>query len=25
LMYSELGPDVEESLKLLCDEIVPAL
>jgi alkanesulfonate monooxygenase SsuD/methylene tetrahydromethanopterin reductase-like flavin-dependent oxidoreductase (luciferase family) len=25
LMYSELGPNVEESLRLLCDEIVPAL
>ena len=25
LMYSELGPDVEESLRLLCDEIVPAV
>ena len=25
LMYSELGPDVEESLCLLCDEIIPAV
>ena len=25
LMYSELGPDVEESLKLLVDKIAPAL
>ena len=25
LMYSELGPNVEESLGLLCDEILPAL
>ena len=25
LMFSELGPDVEESLHLLCDEILPAL
>ena len=25
LMYSELGPDVHESLSLLCDEIIPAL
>ena len=25
LMFSELGPDASESLRLLCDEIVPAL
>jgi len=25
LMFSELGPDVHESLKLLCEEILPAL
>lgn len=25
LMFSELGPDVKESLQLLCDEILPAL
>ena len=25
LMFSELGPDPEEGLRLLCDEIVPAL
>ena len=25
LMFSELGPDAEESLRLLCDEIIPAL
>ena len=25
LMFSELGPDVDESLKLLCDEILPAM
>jgi 5,10-methylenetetrahydromethanopterin reductase len=25
LMYSELGPDVDEALGLLCDEIIPAL
>ena len=25
LMFSELGPDVHESLKLLCDEILPAI
>jgi alkanesulfonate monooxygenase SsuD/methylene tetrahydromethanopterin reductase-like flavin-dependent oxidoreductase (luciferase family) len=25
LMFSELGPDPEEGLKLLCDEIIPAL
>ena len=25
LMFSELGPNVQESLRLLCDEIVPAL
>ena len=25
LMFSELGPDVAESLQLLCEEIVPAL
>ena len=25
LMFSELGPDADESLRLLCDEIVPAL
>lgn len=25
LMFSELGPDVSESLELLCDEIIPGL
>ena len=25
LMYSELGPDVDEALALLCDEVIPAL
>ena len=25
LMYSELGPDVDEAVDLLCDEILPAL
>ena len=25
LMYSELGPDIDEALGLLCDEIIPAL
>jgi alkanesulfonate monooxygenase SsuD/methylene tetrahydromethanopterin reductase-like flavin-dependent oxidoreductase (luciferase family) len=25
LMFSELGPDADESLRLLCDEILPAL
>ncbi len=25
LMFSELGPDVDEALSLLCDEIIPAL
>ena len=25
LMFSELGPDVDEAMSLLCDEIVPAL
>ncbi len=25
LMFSELGPDVEESLRILCDEIIVAL
>lgn len=25
LMFSELGPDADESLRLLCDEIIPAL
>lgn len=25
LMYSELGPDVDEALALLCDEVMPAL
>ena len=25
LMFSELGPNVEESMQLLCDEILPAL
>ena len=25
LMFSELGPNVQESMKLLCDEVIPAL
>jgi len=25
LMFSELGPDVHESMKLLCDNVIPAL
>ena len=25
LMFSELGPDVDEALALLCDEVIPAL
>jgi len=25
LMYSELGPDIDEAIELLCDEIIPAL
>ena len=25
LMFSELGPDVDEAMSLLCDEIIPAL
>ncbi len=25
LMFSELGPDVDEAMSLLCDEVVPAL
>ena len=25
LMFSELGPDIDEALSLLCDEIIPAL
>lgn len=25
LMYSELGPDVDEALALLCEEVIPAL
>ena len=25
LMFSELGPDVDEAISLLCDEVIPAL
>jgi len=25
LMFSELGPNVQESMKLLCDDVIPAL
>ena len=25
LMFSELGPDIDEALSLLCDEVIPAL
>jgi hypothetical protein len=25
LMFSELGPDVDEALNLLCDVVIPAL
>ena len=25
LMFSELGPDVDEAMSLLCDQVVPAL
>ena len=25
LMFSELGPDIDEAMSLLCDEVIPAL
>ena len=25
LLFSELGPDVDEAMALLCDDVIPAL